>query len=177
MQVKDNIRMLEKLHNYFVLFHFIDIILLEVISMNSNDFYQLAAELNVMDFTKSKPNYAALAKKYGVDYRTVKKYHDGYKGKPRNRAKPSRLDQYKELIIEKLSIPRISRKDVYEFLIDQYGDSEISSYSNFKASCKKHKLTPSKGDASGGGGTRYETDPADMVECDWLYKDSHNQST
>ena len=50
--------MLENLHNYFVLFHFIDIILPEVISMNSNDFYQLAAELNVMDFTKSKPNYA-----------------------------------------------------------------------------------------------------------------------
>ena len=135
--------------------------------MNSNVFYQLTAELNVMDFTKSKPNYADLARKYGVDYRTVKKYHEGYKGKPRNRAKPSRLDPYKELIIEKLSIPRISRKGVYEFLIDQYGDSEIGSYSNFKAYCKKHKLKPSKGDASGGGGTRYETDPADMAECDW----------
>ena len=83
--------------------------------MNSNDFYQLAAELNVMDFTKSKPNYADLARKYDMDYRTVKKYHEGYKGKPKNRAKPSRLDQYKELIIEKLSIPRISRKGVYEF--------------------------------------------------------------
>ena len=159
--------MLENLHNYFVLFHFIDIILPEVISMNSNDFYQLAAELNVMDFTKSKPNYADLARKYGVDYRTVKKYHEGYKGKPRNRAKPSRLDPYKELIIEKLSIPRISRKGVYEFLIDQYGDNEIGSYSNFKAYCKKHKLKPSKGDASGGGDTRYETNPADMAQCDW----------
>ena len=46
--------MLENLHNYFVLFHFIDIILPEIISMNLNDFYQLAAELNIMDFTKSK---------------------------------------------------------------------------------------------------------------------------
>lgn len=71
------------------------------------------------------------------------------------------------MIIEKLSIPRISRKGVYEFLIDQYGDSEIGSYSNFKAYCKKHKLTPSKGDASGGGDTRYETNPADMAQCDW----------
>ena len=60
------------------------------------------------------------------------------------------------------------KKGVYEFLIDQYGDSEIGSYSNFKAYCKKHKLKPSKSDASGGGGTRYETDPADMAECDWL---------
>lgn len=135
--------------------------------MNSNDLYQLTAELKVMDFTKSKPNYADLARKYGMDYRTVKKYHEGYKGKPRKREKPSRLDQYKELITEKLSIPRISRKGVYEFLIDQYGSDEIGSYSNFKAYCKKHKLAPSKGDALGGGGTRYETNPADMAQCDW----------
>ena len=87
--------MLENLHNYFVLFHFIDIILPEVISMNSNEFYQLAAELNVMDFTKSKPNYADLARKYGVDYRTVKKYHEGYKGKPKNRKSQAGLTSTK----------------------------------------------------------------------------------
>ena len=40
--------MLENLHNYFVLFHFIDIILPKVISMNSNDFYQLAASQRLL---------------------------------------------------------------------------------------------------------------------------------
>ena len=55
--------MLENLHNYFVLFHFIDIILPEVISMNSNDFNQLKAELNVMDFTKSKTKLCRSCKK------------------------------------------------------------------------------------------------------------------
>ena len=77
--------MLENLHNYFVLFQFIDIILLESISMISNDFYQLATELNVMDFTRSKLTHADLSRKYDVVYRAVKKYKEGYKGKRRNK--------------------------------------------------------------------------------------------
>ena len=81
--------MLENLHNYFVLFQFIDIILPESISMISNDFYQLATELNVMDFTRSKPTHADFGRKYDVVYRAVKKYQEGYKGK--RRKKTSRL--------------------------------------------------------------------------------------
>ncbi|WP_281079971.1 hypothetical protein [Catenibacterium sp. co_0103] len=63
-----------------------------------------------MDFTKSKPNYADLARKYGVDYRTVKKYHEGYKGKPRNRAKPSRLDPYKGVDYRKIKYSQNIKK-------------------------------------------------------------------
>ena len=74
-----------------------------------------------MDYTNTKPNYAELARKYKKDYRTIKKYHEGYEGKPRTRSKPSRLDIYREVIEEKLSIPRTTRKGVYEFLVDRYG--------------------------------------------------------
>ena len=128
---------------------------------------KLLAELRLMDYTKSKPNYADLARKYGMDYRTIKKYHEGYEGKPKTRSKPSRLDEHKNVIIEKLNIPRTTRKGVYEFLVDEYGFEKIGSYSNFKAYCKKHKLSPVKKNASGGGSTRYETSPADMAQCDW----------
>lgn len=78
----------------------------EVILMNITFILQLIAELNIMDISGIKPNYAALARKYDMDYRTVKKYHEGYQGKPKNRNKPSKLDEYEEVIIEKLSIPR-----------------------------------------------------------------------
>ena len=61
--------------------------------MISNDFYQLATELNVMDFTRSKPTHADLSRKYDVVYRAVKKYKEGYKGKRRNK-KTSRLNPY-----------------------------------------------------------------------------------
>ena len=49
--------------------------------------YNLQGELTLMDNLDIKPNYAALGRKYGMDWRTVKKYHEGYKGKPNNREK------------------------------------------------------------------------------------------
>lgn len=36
-----------------------------------------------MDLNGIKPNYAELGRKYGLDYRTVKKYHEGYPGEPK----------------------------------------------------------------------------------------------
>ena len=49
----------------------------------------LQGELTIMNSMGIKPNYAGLAKKYGMDWRTVKKYYLGYKGKPRTRNKKS----------------------------------------------------------------------------------------
>ena len=37
----------------------------------------LRGELTIMDSLEVKPNYAALGRKYGMDWRTVKKYHQG----------------------------------------------------------------------------------------------------
>ena len=56
--------MLKNLHAYFVLFHLLGIISREVITMNETKALQLIAELHIMDFTNSKPNYADLARKY-----------------------------------------------------------------------------------------------------------------
>lgn len=47
-------------------------------------------ELAVMDSLDIKPNYDALGRKYGMDWRTVKKYHNGYEGKPDKRNKGKR---------------------------------------------------------------------------------------
>lgn len=135
--------------------------------MDESQKVSLQAEFRIMDYTNTKPNYAELARKYKKDYRTIKKYHEGYEGKPRTRFKPSRLDIYREVIEEKLSIPRTTRKGVYEFLVDRYGIEKVGSYSNFKAYCKKNSLSPAKSNTPGGGSTRYETEPADMAQCDW----------
>lgn len=66
---------------------------------------RIEAELRIMDLNNLKPNYAELARKYNLDYRTVKKYHEGYEGKPRSRDKPSKLDKYRSVIESKLKIP------------------------------------------------------------------------
>ena len=61
-------------------------------------FYQLKQELLVMKTNNIKPNYSELARIHKCDRRTVKKYDNGYEGKPINRNKESKLNKYKEEI-------------------------------------------------------------------------------
>ena len=46
---------------------------------------ELMADFRIVELMGSKPNYAELGRKYGLDPRTVKKYHDGYEGKSKSR--------------------------------------------------------------------------------------------
>jgi transposase len=117
-----------------------------------------------MDSLGIKPNYAQLARKYGMDWRTVKKYDLGYKGKPKTRAKPSKLDRYRLEIIDRLTIKRVTVRGVYEFMVAKYGLSCIGSYSNFIAFVKKNKLLPKSKDT---GHPRYETESGRQAQVDW----------
>ena len=109
-----------------------------VTQMNTN----LKGELSVMDSLGIKPNYAALGRKYEMDWRTVKKYHNGYEGKPSTRNKGSKLDPYKSEIVDKLSIKRITVRGVYEFMVKKYGINRIGSYPNFNRYVLENKLKP-----------------------------------
>lgn len=66
----------------------------------------------------TKPNFAALAKRYNCDYRIVKRYYDfGLENKldslnQGRKSKPGLLDDFKELIIEKLNLG-CSAKSIY----------------------------------------------------------------
>ena len=129
--------------------------------MNKN----LKGELAVMDSLDIKPNYAALGRKYGMDWRTVKKYHNGYKGKPETRNKGSKLDQYKAEISDKLTIKRLTVKGVYEFMVKKYGINRIGSYTNFNFYITKNKLKPNS--KNYGGHPRYERGPGEQAQVDW----------
>ena len=45
---------------------------------------EVKGELKIMETLGIKPNYSELSRKYGIDRRTIKKYHLGYEGKPKN---------------------------------------------------------------------------------------------
>lgn len=128
--------------------------------MNNN----LKGELAVMDSLGIKPNYAALGRKYGMDWRTVKKYHEGYEGKPSTRKKRSKLDDYKQEITDKLTIRRITVRGVYEFMVKKYGYERIGSYPNFNKYVVKNKL---KSKADNSGHPRYEKGPGEQAQVDW----------
>jgi len=125
----------------------------------------LRGELAIMDSLKIKPNYAALARKYGMDWRTVKKYHNGYSGKPKNRNKGSKLDDYQNEITDKLKIHRVTVQGTYQFMVKKYGLSRIGTYSNFNKYVQKNKLKPK--DSNRGGHPRYERGPGEQAQVDW----------
>lgn len=124
----------------------------------------LRGELTVMDSLGIKPNYTALGRKYGMDPRTVKKYHDGYKGKPATREKGSKLDPYRQEIADKLAIPRVTVQGAYEVMVKKYGIERIGSRSNFQRYVKENGL---KAGNEAIGHSRYEKGPGEQGQVDW----------
>lgn len=86
------------LHSFVILFYIIW-------RYNMRELNKLKQELLIMKTNNIKPNYAELARIHNCDYRTVKKYDNGYEGKPTTRNKESRLDKYKDEIKSKLELP------------------------------------------------------------------------
>lgn len=121
-------------------------------------------ELSVMDSLDIKPNYAALGRKYDLDWRTVKKYHNGYEGRPATRNKGSKLDAYKNEIADKLAINRITVQGVYQFMAKKYGVECIGSYANFNRFVKVNKLKPK---SKAQGHPRFEKKPGKQAQVDW----------
>ena len=122
----------------------------------------LRAQLIIIKTMDLKPNFSELSRKYGYDRRTVKKYYDGYEGKPKTREKESKLDKYKDEIIEKLQIEGIKVKAVYEYFIDKGED--IGGYSNFNKYIKRNQLKPA---SKTKGHPRFETPPGKQAQVDW----------
>ena len=115
--------------------------------------------------TNMKPNYTQLGKAYNLDPRTVKKYYLGYNGKSPNRNKNSMLDEYKDIIKEKLSYEGIKISSIFFFLRNEKGYK--GSYSTLTYYIRKHpelKAAASKNE----GHVRYETRPGEQLQFDWV---------
>lgn len=123
----------------------------------------LVTQLKILKLSNIKPNYSELARQYDVDRRTVKKYYDGYEGKPKHRQKSSKLDKYYEIIRSKLKIKGTNVMSVYQFLINEV-DPNIGTYSNFNKYVKAKGLKPQK---TIKGHPRYETNPGIQAQVDW----------
>jgi len=98
-------------------------------TMNKNK--NIKGQMTIMKELGIKPNFTQLSKEMGVDWRTAKKYYEGYDPKKVTRNKTSKLDVFQEDIREKLKINRTTVNDVYNFFIKKYGADAIGGYSNF----------------------------------------------
>ena len=125
---------------------------------------KLITQLRILKEMNLKPNYAALAREYGCDWRTVKKYNEGYTGGGSTRNKGSKLDKYSSIIKEKLQYKGVHIKSVYEFLIDKYSFENVGTYSNFHKYVVKHNFLVNKNNSKT---VRYETQPGKQAQVDW----------
>lgn len=106
-----------------------------------------------------KPNYAQLAKQYNCDYRTIKKYYEQKDNqKNKQEKKPSKLDEYKEIIRDKLEIP-CSYMAIYKF-INKKGYK--GKYSILREYCSQYRF-----DKLQKATIRYETNPGLQAQVDW----------
>lgn len=122
----------------------------------------IKGDLILMDTVGIKPNYSELARKYGLDRRTIKKYHLGYEGKPIHKSKKSKLDPYKEEIELKINLVGATIKGTFKYFEKKYNN--IGTYSNFKAYVKKNNLIQPKDKTPH---PRYETEPGEQLQFDW----------
>lgn len=123
----------------------------------------LRKELVILRELGIKVNYADLARKYNCDYRTVKKYNEGYDGKSKTRSRNSKLDKYKEEIREKVNIPGSNINATYQYIKEK--DEGIGCYSNFRHYVRKEELK--KDMHQNIPHPRYETRYGKQLQFDW----------
>ena len=131
--------------------------------INETELDKLRKELVILDGLDIKPNYAQLARKHNCDWRTVKKYHNGYEGKSKTRIKLSKLDKYKNIIKEKFTLSGVTISAVYQYILSI--DPNIGIYSNFYSYVKKHDLIPK--DKISKVHARFETPLGKQLQFDW----------
>lgn len=118
------------------------------------NFKNMKGQLEIMKTLGIKPNYSELERAFKIDRHTIKKYYEGYEGKPAVKNKPSKLDKYYEEIKSKITLCGVNQMGLYQYILQK--DSSIGSYSNFKKYLTKHNLKPDKKSKVH---LRYETSP------------------
>jgi len=129
--------------------------------MNKN----LVGELRIMKELGIKPNMSALAREYGCDRHTVKKYYDN-NGVPKRRVteKSSKWDIILPEITELMSKNCVSKKGVYMYLKNKYGDEIPGTYNGFKSYTLRKGI---KLKTSEKPHVLYEVDPGKQIQLDW----------
>ena len=96
-----------------------------------------------------KPNFAALGREYGCDYRTAKKIYNEELNKEKGiivekKVRKLIIDDYKEIINNKLeNIPGITAYSIYYFLKNEKGyDGSYSSIRNYVSDNKNKRKNP-----------------------------------
>ena len=124
---------------------------------------ELRKEITIMKTMEIKPNFSVLAREYNLDYRTVKRYYEGYDGKPSHHNKKSKLIELDSIIEEKMNLKGTKVSALYFFLQEEYNYK--GSYSNLTYYVRK---TNKRKKQKSQGTPRFETDIGIQIQFDWV---------
>ena len=125
----------------------------------------LMGEIRIMKDLGIKPNYSELARKYGVDRHTVRKYYEAGEIPPRKPSgRASAWEPLRDEIERIMDKPDVTKASAYYFLQEKYGDDLPGSYSGFRAYTLKNGIDR-KGSIS--PHPLYETAPGEQLQVDW----------
>lgn len=120
-------------------------------------------EVTLFKLMDLKPNYAELARIYDLDYRTVKRIYEGNHNDEQHRDKPSRLNEFDDVIREKMTYKGIKVSSLYNYLVEEHDYK--GSYNSLTWYLRVHKIKkPSKEN----GKVFYETDVGEQLQFDWV---------
>lgn len=126
----------------------------------------IVGDLLIMANADIKPNFSAVARKYGIDRATVKKYYEagGITIKEPIK-KESKYDKYKDLIEEKMADPLVKISALYQYMCNKYGDEINFTYSGLKAYVERNDLRNKTSNIT--PHVLYETAPGEQLQVDW----------
>lgn len=124
---------------------------------------ELRKDITIMKTMNIKPNFSTLAKEYNLDYRTVKRYYNGYDGKPTHHNKKSKLIEFDDIIEEKMALKGAKVSSLYFFLQEEHDyKGSYSALSYYIRKNNKRPLQKSKGTP------RFETSIGEQIQFDWV---------
>lgn len=124
-------------------------------------------ELNMYRQLGIKPNFTQIGEKYGLHRQTVAKYwKQGDEIEDRRRSKGSAFDEFRDVIEQKATLPGVTKRAVYEFLLDRHPDARLPGYGAFTKFCRERGVRCASA-AEPDAHPRFETPPGRQLQFDW----------
>jgi transposase len=131
--------------------------------VDTEDYFMFKDLAREQEQTTGRVNISELSRETGFDRKTVRHYlsQDLPPETSRTRNKPSKLDPYKPHIKERLEkYPRLSRVRFFEEIQKQGYDGKPTILGDYLRQIRPRiSVLPE---------IRYETQPGEMIQCDWL---------
>ena len=123
-------------------------------------------ELNMYRQAGAKPNFSEVARRHGMDRKTVAKYWRLGEAPADRPPRPSGFDAVREVIEEKAGLPGVTKRAVHEYLLHRHAGAGLPGYNAFTAYCR------SRGIEFGAARDpeahpRFETPPGRQLQFDW----------